>query len=91
MRQELALLSRVEQSKAELETELAKMSMSAEWGKSAARLLQLPGLGLITAMTVLAAGGGIGGKKPERRIRLSALNPFGRGQCPPPVRCTQCY
>jgi hypothetical protein len=59
VRQELALLSRVEQSKAELETELAKMSMSAEWGKAAARLLQLPGLGLITAMTVLSAIGDI--------------------------------
>ena len=59
VRQELALLSRVEQSKAELETELAKMSMSAEWGKSAAHLLQLSGLGLITAMTVLSAIGDI--------------------------------
>ncbi|MBI4759809.1 MAG: IS110 family transposase [Chloroflexota bacterium] len=59
VRQELALLNQVEQSKAELETELAKMSLGKTWGKSAAHLLQLPGLGLIVTMTVLAAIGDI--------------------------------
>lgn len=58
-RQDLALLERLEQSKAELETELAKMSLGKTWGKSAAHLLQLPGLGLIVTMTVLAAIGDI--------------------------------
>lgn len=59
VRQELALLNQVEQSKAELETELAKMSLGKTWGKPAAHLLQLPGLGLMVTMTVLAAIGDI--------------------------------
>lgn len=59
VRQELALLERVEQNKAELDSELAKMSVGATWGKQATHLLQLPGLGLIATMTVLAAIGDV--------------------------------
>jgi len=32
---------------------------------------------------VLAAGGGFGGKKPERKKKLLGLNPLGQGQHPP--------
>jgi len=59
VRQELALLKQVEQNKAELDQELAKMSVGPTWGKQSTRLLQLPGLGLIATMTVLAAIGDI--------------------------------
>jgi transposase len=59
VRQELALLEKVEQSKTELDGELAKMSVGATWGKQATRLLQLPGLGVIVTMTVLGAIGDI--------------------------------
>jgi transposase len=59
VRQELALLTQIEKNKTELEVELAKMSVGETWGKPATRLLQLPGLGLIATMTVLAAIGDI--------------------------------
>lgn len=42
VRQELLLLEKVEQNKAELDGELAKMSTGETWGNQAARLLQLP-------------------------------------------------
>jgi len=57
--QELGLLEKVEQSKAELDGELAKMSVGEPWGEQATRLLQLPGMGLIVTMTVLGAIGDI--------------------------------
>jgi hypothetical protein len=50
---------KVEQNKAELDGELAKMSTGETWGKQAAHLLQLPGLGLIVTMTILGAVGNI--------------------------------
>jgi len=59
VRQELALLQTIEQNKAELDNELAKMSVGPTWGQDATRLLQLPGLGLIATMTVLSAIGDI--------------------------------
>ena len=59
VRQELALLAQVEKNKAELDQELAKMSVGSTWGKQATRLLQLPGLGLIATMTILSAIGDI--------------------------------
>lgn len=59
VRQELALLERIEHNKAELDNELAKLSVSETWGEQATLLLQLPGLGLIAAMTVLSAIGDI--------------------------------
>ena len=59
VRQELDLLAQIEKNKAELDAELAKMSVGETWGKQAPYLLQLPGLGLIATMTVLAAIGDI--------------------------------
>jgi transposase len=59
VRQELALLEKVEQNKAELDNELGKMSVGETWGKSATRLLQLPGIGVTVALTILAAIGDI--------------------------------
>jgi transposase len=59
VRQELALLEKVEQNKAEVDKELGKMSVGATWGKPATQLLQLSGLGVIVTMTILGAIGDI--------------------------------
>jgi transposase len=59
VRQELSLLAEVEKHKAELGNELSKMSVGETWGKQATRLLQLSGIGVTVAMTVLAAIGDI--------------------------------
>jgi len=57
--QELDLLEQVEHSRAEVDNELAKMSTGKVWGQQAARILQLPGLGVIVTMTILGAIGDI--------------------------------
>jgi len=59
VRQELALLEKVEQNKAELDLELQKMSVGETWGRQATRILQLPGLGIVVTMTILGAIGDI--------------------------------
>ena len=59
VRQELSLLEKVEQSKAELDAELAKMSTGKVWGNQTTRLLQLPGMGVVVTMAVLGAIGDI--------------------------------
>lgn len=59
VRQELALLENVEQNKAEVDQELQKMSVGSLWGQSATRLLQLSGVGVVMAMTILGAIGDI--------------------------------
>ncbi|HSB65141.1 MAG TPA: IS110 family transposase [Anaerolineales bacterium] len=57
--QEIVLLEQIEKHKAEVDQELAKQSLGATWGRAAVRLMQLPGLGVVIAMTVLAAIGDI--------------------------------
>jgi len=59
IRQELTLLQEVEKLKAAVDEELQRQSTSAMWGKPALQLMQLPGVGYIVAMTVLAAVGDI--------------------------------
>lgn len=59
IRQELSLLQEVEKLKAAVDEELQRQSTSAMWGKSALQIMQLPGVGFIVAMTVLAAIGDI--------------------------------
>lgn len=57
--QEVALLAEVEQRKAAVDEELGRQSTSPAWGSQAIRLMQIPGVGVIVAMTVLAAIGDI--------------------------------
>jgi transposase len=57
--QDLRLLDLLDPLIAEVDAELAKRSVAPEWQEDALFLLQLPGMGLITAMTVLAAIGAI--------------------------------
>jgi transposase len=59
IRQEVALLAEVEKHKAAVDEELGRQSTGKEWGSQAIRLLQIPGVGVIVAMTVLAAIGDI--------------------------------
>jgi transposase len=57
--QEIALLAEIEKHKAEVDQELGKQSLGETWGRDAVRLMQLPGIGVVIAMTVLSAIGNI--------------------------------
>ena len=57
--QEIALLEQIEKLKAEVDQELGKQSLGETWGSEAVRLMQLPGIGVVIAMTVLSAIGDI--------------------------------
>ena len=59
LRQDLRTLDHVQQQLGEVEAELARLSTVAPWKDFVPYLVQLPGFGLITAMTVLAAIGDI--------------------------------
>ena len=59
IRQEVALLAEVEKQKAAVDKELGYQSTGKEWGSQAIRLMQIPGVGVIVAMTVLSAIGDI--------------------------------
>ena len=59
IRQELSLLQEVEKLKEAVDEELQRQSTSTLWGKQALQLMQLPGVGFVVAMTVLAAIGDI--------------------------------
>jgi hypothetical protein len=58
-RHDLGLLEYLEPLIAEVEAELARLSISEPWHSACAFLIQLPGVGLVTAMTILAAVGQI--------------------------------
>ena len=57
--QEIALLEQIEKHKAEVDQELGKQSLGETWGRDAVRLMQLPGIGVVIAMTILSAIGDI--------------------------------
>jgi transposase len=59
VKHDLATLKQVEGQLAEVEAELNRLSTSAPWASSMPYLMQLPGLGLIGALTVLAAIGDV--------------------------------
>lgn len=59
IRQELAMLAEIEKHKAEVDAELGRQSLGEVWGKQALRLMQLSGIGVIVAMTVLSAIGDV--------------------------------
>jgi transposase len=59
IRQELSLLQEVEKLKEAVDEELQRQSTSSQWGKQAVQVMQLPGVGFVVAMTVLAAIGDI--------------------------------
>ena len=57
--QDLASLDHAQQQLAELETELHRLSTCPPWEARVTYLVQLPGFGLLTAMTVLSAIGDV--------------------------------
>jgi transposase len=59
IRQELGLLDEIKKLQAAVSEELEKQSTGELWGKQALQLMQLPGVGVIVAMTVLSAIGDI--------------------------------
>jgi transposase len=59
IRQELALLEEIGKHKAAVDEELGRQFTGERWGAQAVRLVQLPGVGVVIAMTVLSAIGEI--------------------------------
>jgi len=59
VRQNLAMLDRLEPQIAEVGQELARLSTTSPWSAHTPYLVQLPGFGVINAMTVLSAIGDI--------------------------------
>ena len=59
IRQELALLEEIEKYKASVDEELGRQFTSKRWSTQAVHLVQLPGVGVVIAMTVLSAIGDI--------------------------------
>jgi transposase len=59
IKHDLATLQQVEAQLAEVEAELNRLSTTKPWASQMPYLVQLPGLGLITALTVLAAVGDV--------------------------------
>ena len=59
IRQELAMLDEIEKHKAAVDEELGRQFTGKRWGSQAVRLVQLPGVGVVIAMTVLSAIGEI--------------------------------
>ncbi len=59
IRQELGLLDEIKKLQTAVNEELEKQSTDELWGKQALQLMQLPGVGVIVAMTVLSAIGDI--------------------------------
>jgi transposase len=58
-RQDLIILDQLAPLIAEVETEIGRLSLTEPWADQTPYLLQLPGIGLITAMTILGAIGEI--------------------------------
>lgn len=59
VQQDLALQTAIDDLITAVEAELAQLSMADPWVQSTPTLIQLPGIGVLTAMTILAAIGDI--------------------------------
>ena len=59
MRQDLLMLDHLIPLIQEVEAEIERLSLAEPWGEQTPYLLQLPGIGLLTAMTILSAIGDI--------------------------------
>ena len=77
IRQELSLLQEVEKLKDTVDEELQRQSTSSTWGKQALQIMQLPGVGFVIAMTVLAAIGDI--SRFENAKQLVGYSGLGAG------------
>jgi len=59
LRHDLKALEEADEQIAEVEAELQRLSATAPWAEQMTYLIQLPGFGLLTAMTILAAIGDV--------------------------------
>ncbi len=59
LRHDLKALGEVDEQIAEVEVELQRLSTTSPWAEQVTYLIQLPGFGLLTAMTILAAIGDV--------------------------------
>jgi len=75
--QEIAMLAQIEKHKTEIDHELGRQSMGDVWGKQAIRLMQLSGIGVIIAMTVLSAIGEV--SRFESANKLVGYSGLGAG------------
>ncbi|MGQ0601195.1 MAG: IS110 family transposase [Anaerolineales bacterium] len=79
VKHDLATLKQVEDQLAEVEAELNRLSTSEPWASSMPYLMQLPGLGLIGALTVLAAIGEITRFESAKKLVGVAAKPLRPG------------
>ena len=77
IRQELAMLEEIAKHKTEVDAELGRQCLGAEWNQQAVRLLQLSGFGVIITMTVLSAIGDI--SRFESANKLVGYSGLGAG------------
>jgi transposase len=77
IRPELSLLEQIKKHKAEVDRELGRQSLGNGWGKEALRLVQLPGIGVVIAMTILSALGDI--HRVESADKLVGYSGLGAG------------
>jgi len=75
--QELSMLAQIEKHKAEVDHELGRQSLGERWGKPALHLMQLPGIGVVIAMTILSAIGDI--QRFESADKLVGYSGLGAG------------
>jgi transposase len=68
VRQDLALLDALDSLAACVEQHLGRLSMTPPWEQQVPFLLQLPGLGMVCAMTILAAVGDISRFPPFKQL-----------------------
>jgi len=68
IRQELAMLDEIEKHKVAIDEELGRQFTGKLWGPQAIRLVQLPGIGVVVAMTVLSAIGEISRFESARQL-----------------------
>lgn len=74
VKQELALMEQIEQNKAEVERELGRLCNRDPWASQAAYLMQLSGIGVVFAMTILAAIGDVTRfESPRKLVGYSGL------------------
>ena len=88
VKHDLATLDQVVEQLGEIDDELRRLSCAEPWSDVAPYLLHLPGVGLIVAMTILAAIGEA--KSGGRRIASASLRPFrgcSSGKRNAPGRC----
>ena len=77
IRQELAMLEEIAKHKTEVDAELGRQCLGADWNQQAVRLLQLSGFGVIITMTVLSAIGDI--SRFESANKLVGYSGLGAG------------